>query len=41
MSLPFSVSRPELLVVGLLLFALTIGLSIAARHHHMKRRRLG
>ena len=39
MSLPFSVSRPELLVVGLLLFAITFGLSLAARHHLSKGRR--
>ncbi|MEP7379411.1 MAG: VWA domain-containing protein [Chloroflexota bacterium] len=39
MSLPFSVSRPELLIVGLLLFALTLGLSLAARHHLSKGRR--
>src|SRR5687768_5694015 len=39
MSLPFSVSRPELLVVGLLLFAITLGLSLAARHHLSKGRR--
>ena len=39
MSLPFSVSRPELLIVGVVLFAITIGLSIAARHHLSKGRR--
>jgi uncharacterized membrane protein len=39
MSLPFTVSRPELLVVGLLLLAVTIGLSLAARHHLGKGRR--
>ncbi|MEP7158546.1 MAG: VWA domain-containing protein, partial [Chloroflexota bacterium] len=39
MNLPFSVSRPELLIIGLLLFALTIGLSIAARHHLGRGRR--
>ena len=38
MSLPFSVSRPELLLLGLLLFAITLGLSIAARHHLGKGR---
>src|SRR5574339_1157163 len=39
MNLPFSVSRPELLLLGLLLFAITLGLSIAARHHLGKGRR--
>jgi len=39
MSLPFSVSRPELLIVGLLLLVLTLGLSLAARHHLAKGRR--
>ena len=39
MSLPFSVSRPELLIVGLLLLAVTLGLSLAARHHLGKGRR--
>ena len=39
MSLPFSFSRPELLVVGLLLLAVTLGLSLAARHHLAKGRR--
>src|SRR5690349_8428686 len=39
MSLPFTVSRPELLIVGLLLLAVTIGLSLAARHHLGKGRR--
>ena len=39
MSLPFSVSRPELLIVGLLLLVVTIGLSLAARHRLGKGRR--
>ena len=39
MSLPFTVSRPELLVVGLLLLVVTLGLSFAARHHLAKGRR--
>ena len=39
MNLPFSVSRPELLVIGLVLFALTLGLSLAARHHLGRGRR--
>ena len=39
MSLPFTVSRPELLLLGLLLLAVTIGLSLAARHHLAKARR--
>ncbi|HLB45106.1 MAG TPA: vWA domain-containing protein, partial [Candidatus Limnocylindrales bacterium] len=39
MSLPFSLSRPELLLVGVLLFALTLGLSVAARHHLGRGRR--
>ncbi|MEP7361363.1 MAG: vWA domain-containing protein, partial [Chloroflexota bacterium] len=39
MSLPFSVSRPELLIVGVLLFAVTLGLSLAARHHLSRGRR--
>ena len=39
MTLPFSVSRPELLLVGLLLFAATLGLSFAARHHLSRGRR--
>jgi uncharacterized membrane protein len=39
MTLPFSISRPELLIVGLLLFAITLGLSLAARHHLSKGRR--
>ena len=39
MNLPFSVSRPELLLVGLLLFALTLGLSFIARHHLSRGRR--
>jgi uncharacterized membrane protein len=39
MSRPWSISRPELLIVGLLLFAITLGLSLAARHHLSKGRR--
>jgi uncharacterized membrane protein len=39
MSLPFTVSRPELLIVGLLLLVVTLGLSFAARHHLAKGRR--
>jgi Mg-chelatase subunit ChlD len=39
MSLPFAVTRPELLIVGLVLLAITLTLSIAARHHLAKGRR--
>jgi uncharacterized membrane protein len=37
--LPFTVARPELLIVGLLLLVITLGLSLAARHHLAKGRR--
>ena len=39
MTLPFAVTRPELLIVGLLLLFVTLGLSLAARHHLAKGRR--
>ncbi|MGI8928194.1 MAG: VWA domain-containing protein, partial [Candidatus Limnocylindrales bacterium] len=39
MTLPFAVTRPELLIVGLLLLVVTLGLSLAARHHLAKGRR--
>ncbi len=39
MSLPFAVTHPELLLVGLVLLAITLGLSFAARHHLSKGRR--
>jgi uncharacterized membrane protein len=39
MTLPFVVARPELLVVGLILLTVTLGLSLAARHHLAKGRR--
>jgi uncharacterized membrane protein len=39
MSLPFEVTNPELLLVGVLLLAVTLGLSFAARHHLGKGRR--
>ena len=37
--MPFSVSRPEILVIGALLLVVTLGLSLAARHHLAKGRR--
>ena len=37
--LPFTVTRPELLLVGVVLLAITLGLSLAARHHLGKVRR--
>ncbi|CAN5692497.1 VWA domain-containing protein [soil metagenome] len=39
MSLPVALARPELLVIGLLVLAITLTLSIAARHHLAKSRR--
>jgi uncharacterized membrane protein len=39
MQLPFTVSRPELLAVGIALLVVTLGLSLAARHHLAKGRR--
>ena len=39
MSLPFALTRPELLIVGLLLLAVTLTLSLAARHHIARGRR--
>jgi len=39
MSLPFTVARPELLLLGIALLVITIGLSLAARHHLAKSRR--
>jgi uncharacterized membrane protein len=39
MQLPFTVARPELLLVGLALLVVTFGLSLAARHHLAKGRR--
>ena len=37
--MPFSVSRPEILIIGALLLIVTLGLSLAARHHLAKGRR--
>ena len=39
MNLPFAITRPELLIVGLVLLAITLTLSLAARHHLARGRR--
>ncbi|HUR16927.1 MAG TPA: VWA domain-containing protein, partial [Candidatus Limnocylindrales bacterium] len=39
MNLPFTIARPELLLLGIALLVITLGLSLAARHHLAKSRR--
>jgi uncharacterized membrane protein len=38
-SLPFAFASPELLVIGIVVIAITLGLSLAARHHLARGRR--